>query len=76
MIHPYTDVAMLKMKFDFSCINISCGYYNYHRPSEYVVVDDLMNAIDTAYTMIKKLGYDKHEYKFDKDYYKSKWYSY
>jgi di/tripeptidase len=75
MVHPYTDVSQLKMKFDFSCINISCGYYNYHRPSEYVVIDDLDNSIKTAYAMIEKLGYEKHEYQYDKEYMKTRWYA-
>jgi len=61
-IHPYTDVSQLKMKFDFSCINFSCGYYNYHTMHEYVVVEDLQNAIHTAHEMINRLGYTKHEY--------------
>ena len=74
MVHPYTDVSQLKMKFDFSCINISCGYYNYHRASEYVVLDDLDNSIKTAYAMIDKLGYEKHEYQYDKEYAKCQWY--
>ena len=61
-IHPYTDVSQLKIKFDFSCINFSCGYYNYHTMHEYVVVEDLQNAIHTAHEMINRLGYTKHEY--------------
>lgn len=69
MVHPYTDVSQLKIKFDFSCINISCGYYNYHRANEYVVVEDLSNAIHTAHAMIDKLGYEKHTYVFDQDHY-------
>lgn len=76
MVHPYTDVSQLKMKFDFSCINISCGYYNYHRPSEYVVVEDLSNSIHTAHAMIDKLGYEKYHYDFDNDFYKSRWYDF
>jgi di/tripeptidase len=61
-IHPYTDVSQLKIKFDFSCINFSCGYYNYHTMHEYVVVEDLQNSIHTAHEMINRLGYTKHEY--------------
>jgi tripeptide aminopeptidase len=76
MVHPYTDVSQLKMKFDFSCINISCGYYNYHRPSEYVVVEDLSNSIHTSHAMIDKLGYEKYHYEFDNDFYKSRWYDF
>jgi tripeptide aminopeptidase len=62
MIHPYTDVSQLKKKFDFSCINFSCGYYNYHTAHEYVVIEDLQTAIHTAHKMIERLGYVKHEY--------------
>lgn len=62
MIHPYTDVSQLKKKFDFSCINFSCGYYNYHTAHEYVVIEDLQTAIHTAHKMIDRLGYIKHEY--------------
>jgi di/tripeptidase len=62
MIHPYTDVSQLKKKFDFSCINFSCGYYNYHTAHEYVVIEDLQTAIHTAHKMIERLGYTKHEY--------------
>jgi len=71
MIHPYTDVSQLKKKFDFSCINFSCGYYNYHTKNEYVVIEDLQIAIHTAHEMINRLGYTKHTYvrqKNDKGY--------
>lgn len=62
MIHPYTDVSQLKKKFDFSCINFSCGYYSYHTPHEYVVIEDLHNSIRTAHEIIIRLGYKKHFY--------------
>lgn len=62
MVHPYTDVSQLKIKFDFCCINFSCGYYNYHTANEYVVVEDLQNSIHTAHQMIDKLGYTKYYY--------------
>ena len=58
-IHPYTDVAMLKSKFDFACVNISIGYYNYHTPHEYVVLDDVQRGIDVCKTIIERLGYEK-----------------
>lgn len=72
MVHPYTDVSQLKIKFDFSCINISCGYYDYHRPSEYVVVEDLSNSIHTAHAMIDKLGYQKYHFNFDENHFRSR----
>jgi tripeptide aminopeptidase len=60
-IHPYTDVAMLKMKFDFACVNISIGYYNYHTPHEYVVLDDVERGIDVCKTIIERLGNTKQQ---------------
>ena len=66
MIHPYTDVAMLKMKFDFACVNISIGYYNYHTPHEYVVLDDVERGIDVCKTIIERLGNTKQEYEYVK----------
>ncbi len=54
--HPYTDVYSLRKRFDFSCINFSCGYYNYHTRNEYVVVEDLYNSILLGQKMIESLG--------------------
>jgi putative aminopeptidase FrvX len=65
MIHPYTDVYALRNLFDFSCINFSIGYYNYHTPHEYVVVEDVFNGIDMGRKMIESLGYIKHTKKKD-----------
>jgi tripeptide aminopeptidase len=60
MVHPYTDVYALRSKFNFSCINFSIGYYNYHSPNEYVVVEDVENGIKIGKNMIEKLGYKLH----------------
>jgi putative aminopeptidase FrvX len=67
MVHPYTDVYALRGKFNFSCINFSIGYYNYHTSSEYVVVEDVFNGINMGRKMIKNLGYKLH-YKEAKQY--------
>jgi hypothetical protein len=53
MIHPYTDVYALRGKFDFSCINFSIGYYNYHTKNEYVVVEDVFNGINMGRKMMR-----------------------
>ena len=60
MVHPYTDVYALRGKFDFSCINFSIGYYNYHTKHEYVVVEDVFKGIDMGRKMIETLGYKLH----------------
>ena len=67
MVHPYTDVYALRNQFDFSCINFSIGYYDYHTKNEYVVVEDVFNGIDIGRKMIKSLGYNLH-YKESKQY--------
>ena len=64
--HPYTDVYALKESFDFSCINISIGYYQYHTPHEYVVVEDVYNGIEVGKKMIEKLGNSKYRFKMEK----------
>jgi tripeptide aminopeptidase len=60
MVHPYTDVYALRGKFDFSCINFSIGYYDYHTRNEYVVVEDVFNGIEMGRKMIVELGYKLH----------------
>lgn len=60
MIHPYTDVYALRSKFDFSCINFSIGYYDYHTRDEYVVIEDVENGIKMGKKMIENLGYKLH----------------
>jgi len=60
MVHPYTDVYALRGKFNFSCINFSIGYYNYHTKNEYVIVDDVYNGIEMGRKMIEQLGYKLH----------------
>ena len=60
MVHPYTDVYALRSKFDFSCINFSIGYYDYHTKDEYVVIEDVFNGIEMGRKMISELGYKLH----------------
>lgn len=73
MVHPYTDVYALRNKFDFSCINISIGYYDYHSKNEYVVVEDVFNGIKMGKKMIESLGYEKHEKSIVKSSWDSSW---
>jgi len=61
--HPYTDVYALKNTFDFSCINFSIGYYDYHTREEYVVIEDVYNGIKTGKELIEKLGNVKYPFK-------------
>jgi len=62
--HPYTDTMMLKTKFDFSCLNFAAGYYNYHTKNEYVVVEDVFNAISLAKKVTSILGEKKYKFEY------------
>lgn len=54
--HPYTDVFMLKSKFKFSCINLSCGYYGFHTKYEYVDPNVVELAFNLGKNMIQTLS--------------------
>lgn len=56
MKHPYTDVYALRTLFNFACMNIPIGYYQYHSPNEYVVIEDVFNGIEMGKKMISMLG--------------------
>jgi putative aminopeptidase FrvX len=62
--HPYTDVSQIKRKGDFSTINFSCGYYNMHTSSEFVVVDEVEKCIEFGVKIVDVLGYQKSEYEY------------
>jgi len=69
LYHPYTDTMMLKKNFDFPCLNFATGYYRYHTKNEYVVVEDVSNAILLGKNILKKLGNTRHTFKHqEKDY--------
>ncbi len=54
--HPFTDVMALRQRFDFSCLNLSCGYHNWHRSDEYVVVEEVEAAVNAGEALISALG--------------------
>jgi len=61
--HPYTDVATLGERFELQCLNLAAGYYKMHRAEEYVILDDVVNAMTLGKRLIDRLGekrYAKH----------------
>jgi tripeptide aminopeptidase len=60
--HPYTDTMMLKKKFNFPCLNFAAGYYRYHTKNEYVVVEDVQNAINLGLKVVHQLGNEKYQF--------------
>ena len=60
---PFTDVNQLSQKFDFNCLNLGCGYYEQHRDTEYVVVEEVEKSLNMGIKLITHLGV--HDYKRD-----------
>lgn len=54
--HPYTDVMVVRERFPISCLNLSCGYYNWHAPNEFVYLPDVALAIEQGTALLKALG--------------------
>ena len=54
--HPYTDVATLGERFELQCLNLAAGYYDMHQAEEYVIIDDVINAITLGERLITTLG--------------------
>lgn len=54
--HPYTDVMAIRQKFPVSCLNLSCGYYNWHSPDEFVKISDVGLAIEQGEAVLAALG--------------------
>lgn len=54
--HPYTDVMAIRQRFPVSCLNLSCGYYEWHALTEFVSLSDVQLAINQGIDLIKVLG--------------------
>jgi tripeptide aminopeptidase len=54
--HPFTDVMVLRRRFDITCLNLSCGYHNWHRSDDYVVVEEVEAAVRAGEALIAALG--------------------
>ncbi|MCW5550873.1 MAG: M28 family peptidase [Verrucomicrobiae bacterium] len=54
--HPFSDVMALRQRFSFSCLNLSCGYHNWHRSVEYIVIEEVEAAINAGEALISALG--------------------
>ena len=51
-----TDVVALKQRgLKIPCCNLSCGYCNAHKPEEYTIVRDLLNAYRFTHHIINNL---------------------
>jgi putative aminopeptidase FrvX len=58
--HPYTDVMAVRNRFPISCLNLSCGYYNWHAQDEYVHLPDVQKAIEQGVALVKVLDHVRY----------------
>jgi hypothetical protein len=54
--HPYTDVSVLKRKFDFPCLNLPAGYFRMHSRQEYVQMSVVENSLNLGMALVEALG--------------------
>jgi hypothetical protein len=54
--HPFSDVMVLRRRFPISCLNLSCGYYNWHQPDEFIVIEEVEAAVNAGEALIVALG--------------------
>jgi tripeptide aminopeptidase len=60
--HPFTDVKGLRQRFKLSCLNLSCGYYHWHSPDEFVKLADVEHSLAMATELIPALGERRYDY--------------
>lgn len=49
-----SDISVLMEPANLSAVNLSSGYYNAHTTSEYVMYDEMLDAVEAAKTLIKE----------------------
>jgi len=59
--HPYTDIMAIRNRFPISCLNLSCGYYNWHAPNEFVSLRDVPLAIEQGAALVSTLDHVRYE---------------
>ena len=50
----FSDISVLMPAAKLSAVNLSCGYYNAHMVTEYVMYDEMMDTIEAAKVLIKE----------------------
>jgi acetylornithine deacetylase/succinyl-diaminopimelate desuccinylase-like protein len=63
--HPFTDVMALRRRFDLSCLNLSCGYHNWHQSDEYLVLDEVEAAVAAGAGLVRALGCRRYPFGAD-----------
>ena len=54
--HPFTDVMAIRKRFTVPCLNLSCGYYNWHARNEFISLPETDMAITQGRALLRELG--------------------
>ena len=68
---PFTDVKEIRQKVDVQCMNFGSGYYNAHSDNEYIVVEEVDEAVKLGVELVQHLG--NKRYFLAKEESKGKW---
>lgn len=60
---PGTDVMILREKIDLQMMNFGSGYWNQHTEEEYVVYEEVYDAVSLGLYLIEILGLTKYPFK-------------
>ncbi|MHC4332171.1 MAG: M20/M25/M40 family metallo-hydrolase [Planctomycetota bacterium] len=60
--HPYTDVSVIRKRFNVECLNLPPGYFHMHSANEYVVLEAVENAISLGMNLVGKLPIQQYLY--------------
>ena len=60
--HPYTDVMAVRERTTLSCMNLSCGYYNWHDSHEYLRLSDTAASLKMAADLIEALDSLRYDF--------------
>lgn len=67
----FSDISVLAPALKLAAVNLSCGYYNAHTKTEYVVYDEMMDVVEAVKLLVKTES-EQFEYvakKFTSTYY-------
>ena len=60
--HPFSDVKAIGGRFGLCCLNVSAGYYNWHRRDEFVKLADVEHALAFGTDLIRALGNRRYDF--------------
>lgn len=70
----WSDICELSPALGISSVNLSCGYYNQHTNEEYVVLEEMEDAIKQTIALLKRTDLEAEPFEFiENKYYGYSW---